>query len=51
MNVLFRAAAEAVEEAIYHSMVYAKPASGRKGEVFHSLGEFLEGSAAESGAT
>ena len=51
MNVLFRAAAEAVEEAIYHSMVYAKPARGRKGEVFHSLGEFLEGSSAESGAT
>ncbi len=42
MNVLFRAAAEAVEEAVCNSMVYAKETRGVKGEVFHSLREFLE---------
>lgn len=41
LNLFFRAAAEATEEAIYNSLVYADEAIGIDGEVFHSLREYL----------
>lgn len=41
MDRIFRPAAEAVEEAILNSLVYAGQVRGRKGELYHSLREFL----------
>ncbi|MBL3540706.1 P1 family peptidase [Aminivibrio sp.] len=40
INLAFRAAAEATEEAVLNSMVRAEPVSGRDGHVRHSLAEY-----------
>lgn len=42
MDNIFRLTAEAVEESILNSMVYADAVQGRNGEIYHSLREFLE---------
>lgn len=41
MDKVFRAMAEATEEAILNSMIYANKVIGKNGKVFHSLKEFL----------
>ena len=41
INLLFRAASEAVQEAIYNSLVYADRRTGTDGRVYHSLREYL----------
>ena len=41
INPVFEAAAEAVQEAIYNSMVSAEPAVSVDGKIFHSLKEYL----------
>lgn len=41
MDKVFRLAAEAVEEAILNSLVYAEAMKGLNGETYHSLREFL----------
>lgn len=41
MDKVFRLAAEAVEEAILNSLVYAREETGRQGEIYHGLREFL----------
>ncbi len=40
INLAFRAAAEATEEAVLNSMVRAEPVSGRDGHIRHSLAEY-----------
>lgn len=42
INVAFRAAAEACEEAVLNSMVCAHETKGYSGQVRHSLGDYLE---------
>lgn len=41
LDPLFLAIADAAEEAVLNSMVTAEAAEGRRGELFHSLKEFL----------
>lgn len=41
LDSLFLAIADAAEEAVLNSMVTAEAAEGRRGELFHSLKEFL----------
>ncbi len=41
MDTVFRAAAESVEEAIICSLLNADACTGRNGEIYHSLREFL----------
>ena len=41
LDQLFLAVADATEEAVLNSMVTAEATEGRKGEIFHSLKEFL----------
>lgn len=41
IDLIFRMAAEAVEEAIYNSMIFAHAEVGTEGETYHWLGEFL----------
>ena len=41
INLAFRAAAEASQEAILNSMVCAKQTVGREGQIYYSLEEFL----------
>ncbi len=42
MNVVFRAIAEATEEAVLNSMLMSSPAVERNGKVVRSLNEFIE---------
>ena len=41
INLAFEAAAEAVQEAIYNSMITADQARSLDGKIFHSLKEYL----------
>ena len=41
LDKVFRLVAEAVEESILNSLTCAKAMSGRDGEIYHSLSEFL----------
>ncbi len=41
INLLFRAAAEATQEAIYNSLIYADRRMGIDGRIYHSLREYL----------
>lgn len=42
MDKAFRATAEATEEAVLRSMLYAKPVTGYSGKIRHSLSEFWQ---------